>query len=104
MNYFGLHGVLKAQQGKGEELTTILLKASTVVSQLDGCFLYLVSKDSMNQDEIWVTEVWKTKDDHDKSLKDPSVRELISKAIPLLNGSPTKGQELVVIGGLGIKK
>ena len=103
MSHYGLHGALKAKQGKGSELASILLEASAIVSQLNGCLLYMVSKDSILSDEIWVKEVWKTKDNHDNSLKNPSVQALISKAIPLLNGTPVKGQELFVLSDLGIK-
>lgn len=102
MAYYGLHGVLKAQEGKGNDLSAILIEASQLVAQVEGCYLYLISQDQLNKDEVWVTEVWRNKSDHDKSLQNPGVKKLISKAIPILAGSPQKGQELDVLGGHGL--
>lgn len=102
MNKYGLHGKLQATEGKGDELASILLEASKLVSGAKGCHLYLVSKDKENKDSIWVTEVWESKQDHDNSLKAAGVSELISRAIPILAGPPEKGLELEVIGGTGM--
>ena len=43
-----------------------------------------------------------SKEEHDNSLKVDGVRELIMKAMPLLDGQPTKGQEIEILGGTGI--
>lgn len=100
MKKYGLHGKLKAIPGKGEALAEILVQASTLVSHAKGCHLYLVSRDPKDEESVWVTEVWDSKEDHDQSLNVEGVRELISKAIPILDGQPEKGLELEVIGGL----
>lgn len=102
MNKYGLHGKLTAKQGSGKELAGILLEAAKLVSEAKGCRLYLISKDNNDKEAVWVTEVWDSKEDHDNSLKAEGVRELISKAIPILNGPPAKGQELEILGGKGI--
>ncbi len=59
--------------------------------------VYMVSEDPDNQDKIYVTEVWESKEAHANSLKDPEVLALIQKALPILDGSPEKGQEFHVI-------
>ncbi|MEJ8800689.1 putative quinol monooxygenase [Pontibacter sp. H249] len=100
MQKYGLHGKLQAQEGKGNELASILLQASKLVSTAKGCHLYLVSKDAQNSDSIWITEVWDSKEDHDNSLQLDGVGSLISQAIPLLASKPEKGLELEVLGGL----
>ncbi len=100
MKKYGLHGKLKATAGKGEELASILKEASALVSTAKGCHLYMVSQDLKDGDAIWVTEVWDSKEDHDQSLHIAGVRELISKAIPILDGQPEKGVELAVIAGI----
>jgi quinol monooxygenase YgiN len=102
MQHYGLHGHLQAQPGKGKELANILLQASQLVATAKGCRLYVISKDENTPDAVWITEIWDTKEDHDDSLKSPAVRELIGKAIPLLDGNPTTGQELKVLGGFGL--
>lgn len=103
MNKYGLHGKLKATEGNGEKLASILLEAARLVSTAKGCHLYIVSKDKANNEMVWITEVWDSKEDHDNSLKVPGVRELISQAMPILDGPPEKGQELEILGGVGLK-
>lgn len=100
---FGLHGKLVAQDGKGKELVGILLEASQLLQSAEGCHIYIVSTIPNAPDEIWVTEIWETKDDHANSLKIPEVQALIKRAIPILNKPPEKGQELEILGGLGIR-
>ena len=96
---YGLHGKLQATEGKGRELADILLEASRLV--LDGsCHLYLVSLDEATPDAVWVTEVWDSKEEHDASLQDPAVRNLIGRAMPLIGEPPVQGQVLKVLGGL----
>lgn len=65
MNKDGLHGYLTATEGKDDELAAILLEASELVSTAKGCQLYIVSKDQENDDVIWISEVWDSKEDHD---------------------------------------
>jgi len=102
MSKYGLHGKLKSIPGGSEKLTQILLDASKLVSTAKGCHLYLISKENTDNDSIWVTEVWDSKEDHDNSLNAESVKALISQAIPLIDGRPEKGQELEILGGKGI--
>lgn len=99
---YGLHGKLVAKQGTGEDLVEILLEAARLMQTAKGCHLYAVGIDPENADEIWVTEIWDNKEAHDNSLQLPGVKELIGKAIPILDGSPTKGQEWHILGGTGI--
>ncbi|GAA5221353.1 putative quinol monooxygenase [Membranihabitans marinus] len=100
---YGLHGKLSALPGKGQDLANILLEAATMVANAPGCQLYVVSTDTELDDTVWVTEVWDSKENHDKSLNVPGVRELIGQAMPLLDGMPEKGHEFNVIGGHGLK-
>ncbi|MEX0778331.1 MAG: antibiotic biosynthesis monooxygenase family protein [Balneolales bacterium] len=81
-NKYGLSGKFTANDGKADELASILLKASKLVSTAKGCQLYIISKDPQNENHVWVTEVWDSKADHNHSLHVEGVRELISKAIP----------------------
>ena len=99
---YGLHGKLKAAEGKGDELAEILIQASKIVANAPGCKIYLISRDHLEKDAIWVTEAWDSKADHANSLKLDEVRQLIMKAMPLLDGNPQKGQELEILGGIGI--
>lgn len=100
MNQYLLHGKLTAKEGKADELAAILVEASKLVATATGCKLYAISKDKGNTHDVFVTEIWDSKTDHDNSLKLAGVRELIMQAMPLLNGQPTKGQELEILNGV----
>jgi quinol monooxygenase YgiN len=99
MNTYFLHGSLKAKSGCGQELADILLEAASIVSKHPGCGMYLVSIDEKMPDNIWVTETWSSKEDHDDSPKNDEVRALIMKAMPIIDGQPSGGQQLKVLGG-----
>ena len=102
MNKYLLQGKLTAKAGHADELAAILLQASQLVSTAKGCGLYVVGKDKNEANSIFVTEIWDSKEDHDNSLKVEGVRELIMKAMPIIDGPPQKGQELELIGGMGV--
>jgi quinol monooxygenase YgiN len=104
MKKYFLHGKLKAKAGQGKELAALLLKAAAAMPEVKGCVVYAISKDQSDPDAVWVTEIWDSKEDHDGSLKLESVRALISQAMPIINGMPQKGQELEVLGGMGIER
>jgi quinol monooxygenase YgiN len=104
MKKYLLHGKLTAKNGHADELTDILVQASKVVSTAKGCKLYVVSRDSNDVNAIWVTEIWDSKADHDASLTASGVKELIMKAMPIIDreAPKDKGQELELIGGVGL--
>jgi quinol monooxygenase YgiN len=102
MSKYLLHGKLTAKQGQRDQLAAILIDASKLVSTAQGCKLYVVGLDNNDVDSVFITEIWDSKEDHDNSLKVEGVRELIMKAMPLLDGQPTKGQEIEILGGAGI--
>ncbi len=97
-----LHGKLTAKPEHADELANILLEASNLVSTAKGCKLYVIGKDQNDLNAVYVTEIWDTKNDHDDSVKVEGVKELIMKAMPILDGQPTKGQELEILGGAGL--
>jgi quinol monooxygenase YgiN len=102
MNKYFLHGKLTAKAGHKDELANILLEASKLVATAKGCKFYVIGKDENDTNAVYITEIWDSKEDHDNSLKVEGVRELIMKAMPIIDGQPTKGQELEILGGAGI--
>ncbi len=103
MDALTLHGKLTAKPGKGAALASLLLRAADLVSEAKGCRLYLISQDPEAPEDIWVTEVWDSAEDHQASLQIPAVRALIGEAMPLLEGQPQSGQRLTMLGGHGLK-
>lgn len=100
MNYYGLIGNLKAKKGKGHELASILLEAANTLEKAQGCYQYMVAQAQQDPENIWVTEIWSSKADHDASLKLDGVNELIQKAMLLIAEPPQSGTETNLLGGV----
>lgn len=100
-NKYLLHGKLTAKAGQRDQLADILIQASKLVSTAKGCVFYVIGKDEQDVNAVYVTEIWDSKEDHDNSLNIAGVGELISQAMPILDGQPSKGQELEILGGVG---
>ncbi len=82
-----LHGLavtMTAIEGKGSLLADLIVEASKKVNQMKGCKLYLVQQSLEDPDTIFVNEVWTSRDQHQASLNDDGVGEIISKARPLI--------------------
>jgi len=97
---YGLFGKFTAQPGKRDELKEILLQAAQLLQRNEDCLHYLVSTTN-TPDEIWVTELWNTKEAHDASLAPEDIRSLIQGAMPLI-ASMSDQTELEVAGGKGL--
>ncbi|MCT2592525.1 antibiotic biosynthesis monooxygenase [Streptomyces sp. N2-109] len=97
---YGYIGSMKAKPGHREDVVSILLRNADSLRQA-GCDLYVVSVSETDQDTIWVTEVWHTKERHDASLQLPEAKAAINEAMPMLTGEFTS-QETTVRGGLGL--
>lgn len=97
MKKYLLNGKLTAKTGHRDELAAILIDASKLVSSAKGCQLYAVALSEHNTNDVFITEIWDSKQDHDNSLKLDGVKELIMKAMPILDGQPEKRQELEII-------
>jgi quinol monooxygenase YgiN len=98
MKQYLLQGKLIAKPGSLDELTQIMLEASKLMlAKAKGCKLYVVGHSGKDDNTIFITEIWETKEDHDSSLEVPGVKELISKAMPILSQMPTKGEEIIIL-------
>ena len=104
MKKYGLHGKLTAKAGQVDQLADILIQASQLVAKAKGCQVYAIGRDADDPHSVWITEIWDSKEDHDNSLQAPEIRALIGQAMPLLDGRPEKGQELDIMGGVGVTK
>ncbi|PJJ05401.1 quinol monooxygenase YgiN [Streptomyces sp. 2333.5] len=98
---YGYQATLKARPGHRDEVIAILLRGVDGL-RAAGCRLYAVGvSDVTDPDLIWVNELWESKEQHDASLLLPETKAAIAEALPLLTGEVT-GQELTVVGGLGV--
>ena len=98
---FGMQAVLTSTPGKGTELAGIMLRASKAVSTMKGSELYLVQQSLTDENQILITELWSTKEDHQASLSNETVRALITEAKPII--SAMSGNPAKFVGGHGVK-
>jgi quinol monooxygenase YgiN len=84
---YGLIGEMKAAPGKRAELVTYLLQGT---GEMPGNLAYLIAEDLSNEDSIWITEVWRSREDHAASLQLPQIQDVIAKARPLIAGFGTR--------------
>jgi quinol monooxygenase YgiN len=94
---YGLIGEIEAVPGKGQELAEILAG----LEAMPGCLVYLVAHDGDDPDVIWVTEVWRTAEDHQASLEIPEVQSAIAKGRPMIAGFKSR-REVAPVGGIGV--
>ncbi|TDC37622.1 antibiotic biosynthesis monooxygenase [Micromonospora sp. 15K316] len=97
---YGYFNSMKARPGHRDEVVTILL-AGVDGLRAAGCHLYAVGVTEDDPDLIRVSELWDSKEQHDRSLQLPETKAAIARAMPLLTGE-FAGQEMTVVGGLGV--
>ena len=96
---FMLHGRLAAQTGKRDELLAISSDGAQN-EEMAGCRVYLVAVDETDDDGVWVTEVWESEDAHAASLELDRVKEQIARAMPILDLTGFKRQQLDARAGI----
>lgn len=97
---YGYIGSMKTKSGRRDDVISVLLNGVDDL-RAAGCHLYVVSSAQDDDDTIWVTEIWESKEHHDMSLQTPEVKAAIGEVMPMLTGEFTS-QELSVVGGLGV--
>jgi quinol monooxygenase YgiN len=97
---YGYIGSMKVKPGHRTEVVAVLVAGADGLRKA-GCDLYVVTESATDEDTVWVSEVWESKEHHDASLQLPEAKASIGKVMPLLTGEFTR-QETHVVGGLGI--
>ena len=94
----GLIGKMLAASGQRDALIAILLEGT---QGMPGCLSYVIARDLKDDNAIWVTEVWDSKESHAASLQLPAVKAAIARGKPLIAGF---GDYNVTepVGGVGI--
>lgn len=100
MSAYGCYVKFTAQPGKRDALVELLLQAAEGVKTAPGCELYIINTSAAEPESVWVTEMWRSQQEHDASLNIEGARELIQQVLPLLAGRPER-IDLVPIGGKG---
>jgi quinol monooxygenase YgiN len=96
---YGMIGKMTARAGQRDALAAILIEG---VAAMPGCLSYVVANDPADGNVLWITEVWESKDAHDRSLTLPSVRAAIIKGRPMIAAMETVA-ETNPVGGAGLR-
>ena len=80
---YGLIAKLTAVPGRRDELISILEKGTV---NMPGCLSYILAKDAVDENILWVTEIWDSAASHDASLTLPSVKDAIGLGKPMIAG------------------
>ena len=91
---------MTATAGNRDALIAILLEGLT---NMPGCLSYIVARDPMNPDSLWITEVWESAAMHQASLALPSVQAAIAKGRPMIAGFSDR-HETEPVGGQGLPR
>ena len=81
---YGMINKIVAKPGQRDAIVQILLAAARKQGGMKGCDLYIVHTSPTEAEVIWVTEIWRSREDHEASLKSAEVRALIDKGRPLI--------------------
>ena len=101
MSAYGCYVKFTARPGQRDALVQHLLRAADGVRLVAGCQLYLINTSPTEPESVWVTEVWRSQQEHDASLTIEGAKEAIQHVLPLLAGSPEK-IDLLPVGGKGL--
>lgn len=103
MGAYGFYVKLLARPGQRDTLVELMLQAAARAEEVPGCELYIVNTSPTEPESVWVTEVWRSLEEHEASLSIEGVQELIKQARPLLAGPPER-IEVLPVGGKGLTK
>ncbi len=95
---YGLIGKMRAQPGQRDALIAILLEGTAA---MPGCLAYVIAKDKLDADALWITESWDSQASHKASLALPQVQAAIARGRPLIAGFGERF-ETEPVGGHGL--
>ena len=99
---YALLNKLTAKPGQRQRVVEILLESGRLFDDTPSCLLSFVSEASDDPNEIWVVDVWTSKEQHAAALRVPELRPFVEQAMPLLEAMPEQ-TEIRPVGGKGLE-
>ncbi len=78
---FGLIVKFITHDGRRDEFIDIM---SGGFQNMEGCHSYILAADPAEDAAVWVTEIWDTSESHSASMASARIKEVISRAKPLM--------------------
>lgn len=94
---YGLIMKLRATPGQRDALIAILAEGTVA---MPGCLSYVIAKDLLDPDALWITETWDSAASHKASLALPAVRTAMTRGRPIIAGIGERF-ETQPVAGLG---
>ena len=79
---YGLIVKLTSTPGRRADLITQMGGADS--HTIPGCLSFIVAEDAIDQDVLWITEVWDSQASHQASLEAPPIKESLTHADNLI--------------------
>jgi quinol monooxygenase YgiN len=95
---YGIIGKMITTPGQRDAFTAILLAG---IGDMPGCLSYVVAKDPTDENGLWITEVWDSKESHAASLQLPAVKDAIARGRSMIAGFGDR-TETAPVGGHGL--
>lgn len=84
---YGIIGQMKTAPGKRSAVVQALVEGT---KDMPGNIAYMIAEDLSDEESIWITEVWESKEAHANSLQLPQVQGAIGKAREHIAGFGTR--------------
>jgi quinol monooxygenase YgiN len=88
MARFGQHTRIRARPGKRDELIAKFTEAGELQQDNPACELTLVSASPDDPDVVFLTEVWRSADEHERARQSPEVQAWAQGMPELVEGPP----------------
>ena len=79
---YGLIVKLTSAPGRRQDLISLVGGADS--HTVPGCLSFIVAEDPLEQDTLWITEVWQSEAAHQASLSRPPIRTSLASADTLI--------------------
>ena len=94
----GIIGKVMAASGCREALAQRLIEGSL---DQPGCLSYIVAQDSLDEDALWITEIWESREAHADALGSWAMQKTLADARDLIAGFAHR-LETTPVGGKGL--
>lgn len=81
---YGLIGKMRCIPGRRADVAKYM--DADGAEGMAGCRSFIVAEDPVDNDCLWITEVWDSEEAHKASLQLPKVKASIAQAMPLIAG------------------
>ncbi|HEV2661460.1 MAG TPA: putative quinol monooxygenase [Ktedonobacteraceae bacterium] len=100
MSAYGCYVKFSARPGQRDALVEQFLSVADLIDEAAGCELYIINTSPTEPESVWVTEMWRSQEEHDASLTLESAQAAIKRVMPLLAVNPEK-IDILPVGGKG---